>query len=88
MKYTYDSSVGIPTGYGLDGLGSIPGRGKIFFSTPQHLARIWGPPILLSSEYLGLFPRGYSDWGVKLTIDLHLVKQYLRYMDKHIYDLM
>jgi hypothetical protein len=26
-----NSSVGITTGYGLDGRGSIPGRGKIFF---------------------------------------------------------
>jgi hypothetical protein len=30
-----DSSVDIPTGYGLDGRGSIPGRGKRFFCTPQ-----------------------------------------------------
>jgi hypothetical protein len=26
-----DSSVDLATGYGLDGRGSIPGRGKIFF---------------------------------------------------------
>jgi hypothetical protein len=31
-----DSSVGIATGYWLDGQGSIPGRGKRFFSTPQR----------------------------------------------------
>jgi hypothetical protein len=34
-----DSSVGIKTGYGLDGQGSIPGRGKIFLlSTASRLA--------------------------------------------------
>jgi hypothetical protein len=30
-----DSSVGIATGYGLDGLGSIPGRGKRFLHSVQ-----------------------------------------------------
>jgi hypothetical protein len=44
-----DSSVGIPTGYGLDGWGSLPGRGKRFFSTPQSPDRLWGPPSLLPS---------------------------------------
>jgi hypothetical protein len=34
---SWDSSVGIVTGYGLDGLGSIPGRGKRFSSTLMHL---------------------------------------------------
>jgi hypothetical protein len=33
---TRNSSVGIATGYRLDGRGSIPGRGKGFFSTPQR----------------------------------------------------
>jgi hypothetical protein len=50
------SSVGIVTGYGLDGLGSIPGRGKIFFSSPQDPDRIWGPPSLLFIGYRKLFP--------------------------------
>jgi hypothetical protein len=31
-----DSSFVIVMGYGLDGWGSIPGRGKRFFSTPRH----------------------------------------------------
>jgi flagellar basal body-associated protein FliL len=31
-----NSSVGIITGYELDGLSAIPDRGKGFFSTPQH----------------------------------------------------
>jgi hypothetical protein len=39
--YSRDSSVGIATGCGLDGRGSIAGRGKIFlFSSPD---RLWGP---------------------------------------------
>jgi hypothetical protein len=46
---TLDSSVGIATGYDR---GSIPGRGKRFFSTPQHPKRIWSPPSLLSNRYL------------------------------------
>jgi hypothetical protein len=37
-----DSSVGIATGYGLDGLSSIPCRGKGFSSSPQCLDRFWG----------------------------------------------
>jgi hypothetical protein len=36
------SSVGIATGYGLDGRDFIPERCKIFFSTPQRPGRLWG----------------------------------------------
>jgi hypothetical protein len=32
---TWDSSVGIAMGYGLDDRGSIAGRGKTFFSCPN-----------------------------------------------------
>ena len=38
------SSVGIVTGYGLDGPGSNPGGGEIFRTCPD---RPWGPPSLL-----------------------------------------
>jgi hypothetical protein len=51
VKAGWDSSVGIATDYGLDSWGSIPGRDKRFFSTPQHTDRPWGP-----SSFLGLFP--------------------------------
>jgi hypothetical protein len=68
-----DTSVGIVTGYGLDGCGLIAGRGKRFSSAPQHPDRLWGPPSLLSNWVQGAFPRGWSSWGVKLTIHLHLV---------------
>jgi hypothetical protein len=53
-----DSSDGIEMGYGLDGRGSIPGKGKRFFSTSQHLDRIWGSPGLLYIGYWGLVPLG------------------------------
>jgi hypothetical protein len=33
---SWDSAVGIVTGYGLDSLGLIPGRSKRFFSAPQR----------------------------------------------------
>jgi hypothetical protein len=36
-------------GYGLDGLGAISGRGKIF-SSPQRPNLLWGPPSLLSND--------------------------------------
>jgi hypothetical protein len=52
-----DSSLGIATGYGMDGRGSIPGRGKSFFSTPQRPEQFWDLPSLLSNEYWGnIFP--------------------------------
>jgi hypothetical protein len=45
------SSVSISTGYGMDSLGSIPGRGNRFFSTPQHPDQLWDPSSLLSNGY-------------------------------------
>jgi hypothetical protein len=39
-----DSSVGIATGYGLDGLGSIPGMSKRFLSPSRRPDRLWTPP--------------------------------------------
>jgi hypothetical protein len=51
-------------GYELDGLGSIPGNAKCFFS-PQL------PD--LSNGYRGLFPCGEGGKGVKLTTHLQLV---------------
>ena len=43
-----DSSVGIATGYGLDGPGSNRGGGEIFRTRPD---RSWGPPSLLYNGY-------------------------------------
>jgi hypothetical protein len=52
--------------YGLNGWGSIPDR-EDFSSTPQHPDRVWGPPSFLSNGNCGLFPRGSSDWDLKVT---------------------
>jgi hypothetical protein len=38
-------------GYRLDVRGSIPGRDKGFYSTPQRSDRVWGPPSLLHNGY-------------------------------------
>jgi hypothetical protein len=48
------SSVGIATGYGLDGPGSNPGGGEIFCTCPD---RPRGPPNLLYNGYR-VFPEG------------------------------
>jgi hypothetical protein len=42
------SSVGLATGYGLDGPGSNPGGSEIFRTRPDWP---WGPPSLLYNEY-------------------------------------
>jgi hypothetical protein len=49
------------TGYGLDGLGTIPGAGKRLLFTSQCLNRLWDAPSLLSNGY-----RGTLTPGVKL----------------------
>jgi hypothetical protein len=36
LHRSQDSSVGIATGYRLDGWGSIPGKSSGVFSSPQH----------------------------------------------------
>jgi hypothetical protein len=55
-----NSSVGIATGYRLDGRGvgvRFPGEAR-FFSSPRRPDRLWGPPSLLSNGYRGSSPRG------------------------------
>jgi hypothetical protein len=54
LSYTYcfrsrDNSVGLVTGDGLDGPGSIPGSSRYFFP-PEHPDRLWGLPSLQSNE--------------------------------------
>jgi hypothetical protein len=67
-NYTHrsrDSSVGIATGYGLDGRGVrdlIPGGSRIF-SFPHNADRLWGPPNLLSNGYGGAFAPGVKRPG-------------------------
>jgi hypothetical protein len=53
---TRDSSVGIATSYGLDGI-RVPVGSRIF-SSPRLPDRFWGPPSLLYNVYRGLIPRG------------------------------
>jgi hypothetical protein len=52
-----DRSVGIETGYRLEGRGSIPCRRKVF-SSPQCSDGFLGPLSLLSNGYRGLFLLG------------------------------
>jgi hypothetical protein len=60
LVYLYcKDSVGIATGYGMDGRGvgvRVP-VGARSFSSPRHPDRFWGPPSLLSNGYRGPFPR-------------------------------
>jgi hypothetical protein len=56
MFYLHRRAYVNTTGYGLDGRGSIPDKGKIF-SLPQCPARLWSLPSLLYIGYQGLFLR-------------------------------
>jgi hypothetical protein len=72
-----DSVVGIATSYGLDdrGVGVRVPVGLIIFTSTNRPDRLWDPPNLLSNRYRGLFPRGLSGQGVKLTTHLQLVSR-------------
>jgi hypothetical protein len=67
-----DSSVGITTGYRLDGRGSNLAKAR-FFSSPQRLERFRGPHTIISNGYGGRFDRGKISRGVKLSTQLRLV---------------
>jgi hypothetical protein len=57
------------------------------FITVYSPDRIWGPPNLLSNDYQGLFLRGYSGLGVKLTTHLQPVprsRMVELYLNSHI----
>jgi hypothetical protein len=60
---SHDSSVGIALSYGLDDLGSIPGGGWEFFSSPPLPERLWGPLSLLSNGYQGSLSLGVKRPG-------------------------
>jgi hypothetical protein len=68
-------NITLVTGYGLNsrGVGVRFPVGVGFFSSPRRSDRFWGPSSLLSSGYRGLFPRGESGRGVKLTNHLQLL---------------
>jgi hypothetical protein len=63
-----DSSVGIATGYGLRGRGSITSRG--FFFIPQRWHRLGAHPISHRMDTGMYFPGGKAAWADHL---LHVV---------------
>jgi hypothetical protein len=63
-----DSSVGIATRHGLEGLGSIPDRARDFSLLHSVQTGSGAHLTPLSNGYRGLFPR-----NVKLTTHLQLV---------------
>jgi hypothetical protein len=75
ISKSQDRAVSIATGYGLDDQG-VRIRVLVWariFTSPCHPDRLWGPPSLLSNGYHGLFTRGLSGRGVKLTTHLQLM---------------
>jgi hypothetical protein len=48
QSHSRASPVCATAGYGFEVWGSIPGKGKRFFSTPQRPERLWGPPNMIS----------------------------------------
>jgi hypothetical protein len=54
----WGSSVGTATGYGIDGRGSISGKGKGLFSSTQSPNRLRSPPSPLFNMYRGAFSGG------------------------------
>jgi hypothetical protein len=71
------SSVGIATGYWLDGRGSIFSRAIRLFSIPQHLFWIWGPRSLLFNWYQGTKRPGRD---VTSMVEQHLNPPYVLMM--------
>jgi hypothetical protein len=57
----------IATGYGLNGLCSIPGGGKRFFSSPQCEDRPCGPPSFVLSRFMGVTNRWVLYWMIWFT---------------------
>jgi hypothetical protein len=53
-------SVGIATGYEMDDRGSIPGRGKSFFSSPQRPDLLWAYPASYSMGTGGCFSETFA----------------------------
>jgi hypothetical protein len=70
MKRSWDSSAGIAMGYRLESRDLIPGRGKRFFSSPQHPDQFWGPYPMGTT---GSIPGNKAAGSMELTIHLHLV---------------
>jgi hypothetical protein len=66
MVYEVDISVSIATGW----------TAQVQFLAAQDSSLLQSVlTSLLSNEYRGLFPRGYSNRGVKLTTQIHLMQR-------------
>jgi hypothetical protein len=59
------SSVGITVGYRLDSQDLIPGRGKRFFSSSQHLDWFWGPASPSIQSVTGILSLGIRQLGLE-----------------------
>jgi hypothetical protein len=68
-----ESSVGIATGYALDGRGSFLSRGKRFSLLHSVQGASRGHPASYPMGIGGSLPGGKAVGGVKLTTHLHLV---------------
>jgi hypothetical protein len=58
----WDSSVGIVTGYGLYGRGSIPGKGKIFLLSTESRPALGPTQFPIQWVAKGSFPGGKAVW--------------------------
>jgi hypothetical protein len=82
---SYESSVGIATGYGMKDWRirvRVPVGSRIFPS-PCRPDQLWGPPSLLPNGNRRLVPRRKSGWRVKLTSHLQLVLRSRKYESIH-----
>jgi hypothetical protein len=59
--------------YGMDGQGSIPGRGNIFFSPIEYRQALGADPASYPMLTGCSFRKSKSGWGVRLATHLYVV---------------